>query len=73
MLYFLHGLMGVGLMLERTVRIRNKSKQKPMDLVDPRNKELRAVLQKAEFAMMAGDDVVNGEEEGLTGSASDSE
>ncbi len=43
--------------------------------MDPRNTGLRGVLQKAEFAFMAGDDVVDGEEEdgGPTGSASDSE
>ncbi len=39
--------------------MRNKAKLKPMELVDPRNTELRAALQKAEFAMMAGDDVVD--------------
>ncbi len=56
-------------------RIRNKAKLKALELVDPRNAELRSVLQKAEFAIMAGDDVVNGEEEdgGRTGSASESE
>ncbi|MCJ1480964.1 hypothetical protein MMC06_001120 [Schaereria dolodes] len=57
-------------------RIRNKAKLKPMELVDPRNTELRATLQKAEFAQMAGNDVVNDDEEeddGPTGSASDSE
>lgn len=60
----------------RKDRIRNKAKLKPMELVDPRNTELRGVLQKGEFAMMAGDDVVDGdggEEDGATGSASDSE
>ena len=56
-------------------RIRNKAKLKALELVDPRNAELRSILQKAEFASMAGDDVVDGEEEdgGPTGSASDSE
>jgi hypothetical protein len=55
-------------------RIRNKAKLKPFELVDPRNTELRKILQKAEYAMMAGDDVVdNDEDEGPTGSASDSE
>ena len=56
-------------------RIRNKAKLKPMELVDPRNSELRASLQKAEFTMTAGDDVVDNdaEDEGPTGSASDSE
>ena len=59
------------------IRIRNKAKLKPYELVDPRNTELRATLQKAEFAMMAGDDVVvaDGDDDGQggTGSASDSE
>ncbi|MCJ1255349.1 hypothetical protein MMC24_003165 [Lignoscripta atroalba] len=57
-------------------RIRNKAKLKPMELVDPRNTELRSILQKAEFAQMAGDDVVAVDEEqddGPTGSASDSD
>ena len=47
-----------------------------MELVDPRNTELRTTLQKAEFAQMAGNDVVDQaelEDEGPTGSASDSE
>jgi sulfate adenylyltransferase subunit 1 (EFTu-like GTPase family) len=39
-------------------RIRNKAKLKPVELVDPRNTELRGILQKGEFAMMAGGDVV---------------
>ncbi|KAL8863576.1 MAG: hypothetical protein Q9178_000257 [Gyalolechia marmorata] len=56
-------------------RIRNKAKLKPMDLVDPKNKELRNALQKAEYAMTVGDDVVvrDAEDEGPTGSASDSD
>ena len=56
-------------------RIRNKAKLTPKELVDPRNTDLRATLQKAEFTMTAGDDVVNQDEddEGPTGSASDSE
>lgn len=56
-------------------RIRNKAKLKAMELVDPRNTELRTTLQKAEFAQMAGNDIVDQDEEdeGPTGSASDSE
>ncbi|MCJ1372607.1 hypothetical protein MMC20_003832 [Loxospora ochrophaea] len=58
-------------------RIRNKAKLRAYELVDPRNSELRTTLQKAEFALSAGDDVVNvdeaEDEEGPTGSASDSE
>lgn len=62
--------------LLRNGRIRNKAKLKPMELVDPRNTELRGVLQKGEFAIMAGNDVVDEDDEaddGPTGSASDSD
>ncbi|KZF22184.1 hypothetical protein L228DRAFT_247810 [Xylona heveae TC161] len=55
-------------------RIRNKANLKAMDLVDPRNTELRSMLQRAEFAMTAGGDVVQeDDEEDGAGSASDSE
>ncbi|KAI4115892.1 MAG: hypothetical protein LQ345_003598 [Seirophora villosa] len=54
-------------------RIRNKAKLRPMDLVDPKNADLRNVLQKAEYSMTVGDDVVVRDAEGPTGSASDSE
>ncbi|KAL9028138.1 MAG: hypothetical protein Q9196_003447 [Gyalolechia fulgens] len=56
-------------------RTRNKAKLKPVELVDPRNTELRDLLQRAEYSMTVGDDVVvrDGNEEGPTGSASDSE
>jgi len=43
-----------------------------MELVDPRNKDLRSMLQKAEFAMQMGGDVVD-DDDGPTGSASDSD
>ena len=55
-------------------RIRNKAKLKPVELADPRNSQLRGVLQKAEFAFTAGDDVVvEDDDTGPTGSASDSD
>jgi len=56
-------------------RIRNKAKLRPIDLVDPRNTELRSMLQKAEFTMLAGDDIVeeDDDDDGAAGSASDSE
>ncbi|KAL5116864.1 hypothetical protein ACEQ8H_005216 [Pleosporales sp. CAS-2024a] len=54
-------------------RIRNKAKLKPVELVDPRNTELRSIFQKAEFAMQAGGDVVEEDDDGPTGSASDSD
>lgn len=53
-------------------RIRNKAKLKPVELVDPRNTELREVLRKGEVAMMMGGDVV-ADDDGEAGSASDSE
>ncbi|KAL0256866.1 hypothetical protein SLS55_007675 [Diplodia seriata] len=55
-------------------RIRNKAKLRPFDLVDPRNAELRKMLQRAEFAMTAGGDVVEeDDDDGPTGSGSDSD
>jgi ankyrin repeat protein len=54
-------------------RIRNKAKLKPLELVDPRNTELRSILQKGEFAMQAGGDVVEEDDDEPTGSASDSD
>ncbi|WPG98509.1 Hypothetical protein R9X50_00130000 [Acrodontium crateriforme] len=55
-------------------RIRNKAKLRPIDLVDPRNKELRSILQKAEFAMMAGNDVVvEDDDDGADGTGSESD
>lgn len=39
-------------------RIRNKAKLKPIDLVDPRNTELRQLLQKAEIMIIASSDAV---------------
>ncbi|KAL8866505.1 MAG: hypothetical protein Q9174_006265 [Haloplaca sp. 1 TL-2023] len=40
-------------------RIRNKAKLKPAELVDPKNEALRDVLARAEYSMMAGDDVIH--------------
>ena len=55
-------------------RIRNRAKLRALELVDPRNSSLRNTLQKAEFAIAAGNDVVHeDDEDGATGSASDSE
>ncbi|KAF1996534.1 ankyrin repeat domain-containing protein [Amniculicola lignicola CBS 123094] len=54
-------------------RIRNKAKLKPLELVDPRNTELRSMLQKGEFSMDVGADVVADDDDGPTGSASDSD
>lgn len=52
-------------------RIRNKAKLRPLDLVDPRDKELRAFLQKAEYSFQVSGDVVQDDDDGPTGSASD--
>lgn len=57
-------------------RMRNKAKLKPVELVDPRNKELRARLQKEEFSKMIGSDIVDTQveaEEAANGSASGSD
>jgi len=55
-------------------RYRNKAKLRPVDLVDPRNKELRSTLQKAEYAQTAGNDIIDdSDDDKPTGSASDSE
>lgn len=58
-------------------RIRNKAKLKPIELVDPANNGLRLALTKAEYAITAGDDIVNRDDDddanGGAGSASDSD
>ncbi|KAF2668412.1 hypothetical protein BT63DRAFT_425734 [Microthyrium microscopicum] len=54
-------------------RIRNAAKLRPFDLVDPRNKELRTLLQQAEYSMTMGDDVVQEDDDGPTGSGSESD
>jgi len=57
-------------------RIRNNAKLKAADLVNPRNTELRDLMQKAEYVMQnQGDfiDVEEEEDEGPTGSNSDSD
>lgn len=56
-------------------RIPNKGKQRPADLVDPKNDALREMLKNAEYALDNADDVVNLDEEddNDTGPASDSE
>ncbi|KAK3706103.1 hypothetical protein LTR37_012930 [Vermiconidia calcicola] len=54
-------------------RIRNKAKLRPIDLVEPRNTELRNLLQKAEMAMTAGGDVVNEDEDEPNGGGSESD
>jgi len=53
-------------------RIRNQAKLKSLDLADPRNEGLRALLRKAEYSMQAGDDVVD-DDDGPTGSGSESD
>lgn len=56
-----------------TCRIRNKAKLRPIDLVDPRNKDLRTALQTAEMAMTAGGDVVDEDEDQPNGPGSESD
>ena len=54
-------------------RLRNKAKLRPIELVDPRNTDLRRTLQKAEMAMTAGDDVVDEDEDESDGPGSESD
>lgn len=54
-------------------RIRNGAKLKAVDLADPRNEGLRALLRKAEFNIMAGNDVVEEDDAGGAGSGSESD
>lgn len=54
-------------------RIRNAQNRKPAELVHGDNKELIMMFQKAEFQMQAGGDVVQEDDDGPTGSASDSD
>lgn len=55
-------------------RIRNKAKLRPVELLDPRNKDVRGALQRAEFAMTAGGDVVDeDEDDGRDGPGSESD
>lgn len=45
-------------------RTRNAARLKPVELADPGNKEVRKMLQNAEYAIMAGDDVVRDDSDG---------
>ncbi|KAL0632992.1 hypothetical protein Q9L58_008150 [Maublancomyces gigas] len=70
-----HGLEVVEMLIDAGAdpRIRNKQKQRPIDIVDPRDTKLRGVLQRAEYAMTAGDDLVADDDEDDHGPASDSD
>jgi uncharacterized protein len=63
----------INLSLLTIIRIRNKANLKPFDLVDPRNKDLRTALQKAEYSIQVGDDVIQEDDDGPTGSGSESD
>jgi hypothetical protein len=54
-------------------RIRNKAKLRPLELVDPRNEELRTALKRAEYVLQVGNDVVQDDDDGPTGSGSESD
>lgn len=54
-------------------RIRNKAKLRPIELVDPRNKELRTALQTAEMQVTMGGDTVNDDEDEPDGPGSESD
>lgn len=44
-------------------RARNKARLRPIDLLDPRNDVVRTLLQKAEVQFVAGDDVVQADDD----------
>lgn len=46
---------------------------KALELADPRNEDLRGLLRKAEFNIMAGNDVVVEDDAGGAGSGSESD
>jgi len=54
-------------------RIRNGAKLKAVDLADPRNEGLRGLLRKAEYSLQAGNDIVEDDDTGATGSGSESD
>ena len=56
-------------------RIRDKHKQRPVDICDPRNEEVRGMLRRSEMALQEGEALadVDGDEEGGSGPPSDSE
>lgn len=55
------------------LRIRDKAKLRPVDVVDPRCEVLRQLLRRAEMQATAGGDIVADEDEGGSGPPSDSE
>jgi hypothetical protein len=70
-----HGLSIVDILLDAGCdpRIRNNAKLKPVDLADPRNEALRALLRKGEYGMQVGDDVVADDDDDAGGVGSGSE
>lgn len=52
---------------------RNKARLRPVDLLDPRNKTVKTVLQRAEVQFMAGGDVINEDDDGAGGPGSESD
>jgi hypothetical protein len=54
-------------------RIKNGAKLKPIELADPRNDGLRQILRRAEYSVMAGNDVVEDDDEGRGGAGSESD
>ena len=53
-------------------RIRDKHKQRPLEICDPRNEEVRNMLRKAEMALQEGEALAGADEdEGGSGPPSD--
>lgn len=68
-----HGIVDILLDAGCDPRIRNGAKLKAVELADPRNEDLRSMLRKAEFNVMAGNDVVVEDDAGGAGSGSESD
>ena len=70
-----HGYQIVDILLDAGCdpRIKNGAKLRPIELADPRNDGLRNMLRRAEYSMMAGNDVVEEEEDGRDEPGSESD
>lgn len=71
-----HGYQIVDILLDAGCdpRIKNGAKLKPIELADPRNDGLRGILRRAEYSVMAGNDVVEEDDDDRRGGpASDSD
>ncbi|QDS73546.1 hypothetical protein FKW77_000360 [Venturia effusa] len=68
-----HGIVDILLDAGCDPRIKNGAKLKAVELADPRNEVLRGLLRRAEFNIMAGNDVVVEDDAAGAGSGSESD